>query len=200
MAGNSSSSITRSVDSLQKIYAIVIGLAITKIAMSLPQFGDNFFAEVKNQLPNIISFLLIVVPFFHGMNRHLDSCYIERDKKQVVQGALLLDFFVFFIESILLFICAKNINQGLTTIKILGSTLIVDMVWAVASHLIHYRSFTSTVLKWLIINAITLALGLLVILLNCYSDYSKSIVITTILTIRTILDYILCWKFYFPDK
>src|SRR5580658_8196040 len=88
----------RSVDSIQKIYAVVIALAIAQGAQSLLKdpcgTAEPSLDRILSGLPAFIAFLATLVPFWHGMNRHLDLCYLEK-KGSVVQGALLLDFGVF---------------------------------------------------------------------------------------------------------
>jgi len=81
----------RSVDSLQQIYAVVIALAIAQAIQSLlkdPVSGAVLARiQILVGLPAFVAFLVTLVPFWHGMNRHLDRCYLEK-KSAVVQGAL----------------------------------------------------------------------------------------------------------------
>src|SRR5690348_17087640 len=88
----------RSVDSIQKIYAVVIALAVTQSIQTLIKdsngVADFTFERLRSGLPSLIAFVFTLVPFWHGMNRHLDKAYLEKSKG-VVQGALLLDFFTF---------------------------------------------------------------------------------------------------------
>src|SRR5437879_12191265 len=98
--------IERSVDSIQKIYAVVIALAISQAIQSLLKeprgAADLSFERLSSGLPAFIAFLVTLVPFWHGMNRHLDRCYLEKPNS-IVQGALLLDFVTFFAEASFLF-------------------------------------------------------------------------------------------------
>src|SRR5688572_18685246 len=111
----------RSVDSLQKIYAVIIALAITetfKTAFNNTAM-DTLVSDIIAQAPLLVAFFSVVVPFYHGMNRHLDVCYIYNENLHS-QGALLFDFIIFCFESALLFLFSKYINDGLTGYKILA--------------------------------------------------------------------------------
>jgi hypothetical protein len=96
----------RSVDSLQQIYAVVIALAIAQAVQGLlrdPIHGTVLsFSEIAAGVAAFVAFMVTLVPFWHGMNRHLDRCYMEK-KGVVRQGALLMDFVAFFFEASLLF-------------------------------------------------------------------------------------------------
>ena len=65
-------------------------------------YSASTLARVPAGLPSFIAFLVTLVPFWQGMNRHLDRSYLEK-RAGVVQRALLLDFVVFFLEAIFLF-------------------------------------------------------------------------------------------------
>src|ERR1019366_1919724 len=102
--------IERSVDSIARIYAIVIGLALaesikTLIVKSANGNVDLSLPKLWSGTPAFIAFVFTLVPFWHGMNRHLDRSYLEKEGV-VAQGALLLDFAVFFIESGLFLVAA----------------------------------------------------------------------------------------------
>jgi hypothetical protein len=74
--------IERSVDSIEKIYAVVIALAIAQAVQSLlkePSGAATLnFERISSGVPSFVAFLVTLVPFWHGMNRHLDRCYLEK--------------------------------------------------------------------------------------------------------------------------
>src|SRR5690348_12216406 len=129
--------IQRSVDSIEKIYAVVIALAISQAIQSLLRqpsgSGDLTIDGLASGLPAFVAFLVTLVPFWHGMNRHLDRCYLEK-RTAVVQGALLLDFICFFAEAIFLFAAGWTLRSGIETFRYLGLLLCLDMLWAFVSH------------------------------------------------------------------
>jgi hypothetical protein len=195
--------IERSVDSLQKIYAMIVALAISfSIQNLLLNKADNSFTlsiSMLDHLPAFLALISMLVPFYHGMNRHFDRCYIEREKEKTVQGALLFDFFVFFFEASILFAAAASIRSGLQTFLFLAILLSVDMLWAWISHLIHFKDENmSTVTTWAWINLCTLVLALSVFFLLQSTDAVKAWMFFILAVARSVLDYRFCWNFYFP--
>lgn len=188
----------RSVDSLQNMYAVVIALAIAQAIQSL--LKDPVRAtlldlkDILVGLPAFVALLWTLVPFWHGMNRHLDRCYLEK-KSPVARGGLLLDFATFFIEASILFAAAWSLRSGIYSFIALGSLLVVDMVWGFISHTIHFSGKKSHVRKWSVVNLYAIFLAILVV---AFPFQSKTIVLMVIAIMRTIVDYMLCWDFYFP--
>ena len=190
----------RSVDSLQQIYAVVIALGIAQAIESLlkdPGRGALLEpAQVREGLPAFVAFLVTLVPFWHGMNRHLDRCYLEK-KTPVVQGALLLDFWTFCVEASLLFAAGWSLRSGIHSFIALGLLLSVDMLWGFISHQIHFRDRKSHVIRWSAINLGAIALAVLVV---AFPFQYKTGVLTFVAVLRSIVDYSLCWNFYFPVR
>jgi len=188
----------RSVDSLQQIYAVVIALAISQAIQSLlkdPARGTVLdLGQIAVGLPPLLAFLFTLVPFWHGMNRHLDRCYLEK-KSAVRQGALLLDFGTFFIEASLLFAAGWSLRSGIDSFTYLGALLSVDMLWGFISHQIHFPGQKSYVRKWAAINVVTIALAVGIV---AYPFMHKTHVLMALAILRTIIDYWLCWDFYYP--
>jgi hypothetical protein len=193
----------RSVDSLQKVYAFVISLALVQaIQIVLVDRATMDFVDLRTLLdraPAFVALLLVLVPFYHGMNRHLDICYIENAEGQRAEAALLLDFAVFFVDSCLLFAVAYSIGHELQPFVYLGILLGVDFVWATISHFIHYTTTElPSVKRWAIINGIAVAAGLYIGLSQWYSSDAKAWLLLVVAFVRTVSDYGFCWSFYFP--
>jgi hypothetical protein len=121
--------VERSVDSIARIYAVVIALAISQSVQTLikdPNGSTNLSLEgVVAGTPSLVAFLFTLVPFWHGMNRHLDRCYLEK-VEEIAQGALLFDFATFFVEASLLFAAGWSLRSGLASFYCLGLLLFVD--------------------------------------------------------------------------
>lgn len=202
MSESSEKRIARSVDSLQKIYSVVIALAIGQAIQTL--LIDRAIGAlappgvILARTPAFLALLAILVPFYHGMNRHLDVAYIERPEEQRAEAALLFDFIVFFFESCLLFAVAYSIGPGMAAFGFLGTLLAVDMLWALVSHWIHYSQDKPSVFSWSAINAAAIVLGLFVGFTQYYSPTVKSWLLLVIAIGRTALDYWFYWQFYFP--
>jgi hypothetical protein len=190
----------RSVDSIARIYAVVIALAISQSVQTLlkdPRGGaDLNLSGLVPGAPAFVAFLFTLVPFWHGMNRHLDRCYLERTDV-VRQGALLFDFAVFFFEASLLFAAGWALRSGLVSFYCLGLLLTADMIWGYISHLIHFPGKKSHVVRWSSINVVV---GVLAVLIVAYPFEQKALVLMVLAMARSIVDYSLCWKFYFPPS
>jgi hypothetical protein len=189
-------SIERSVDSVQGMYAVVIALAISE-AIEILLKGVNGTADLSRRwllsgMWAFVAFVFTLIPFWHGMNRHLDRCYLEKEG-DVRRGAILLDLFVFFAEAGFLFAAGLSLRSGLTTFYCLGGLLFVDMLWALGSHWIHFRDKKSYSLRWSAINVIAMIVAFGVIKCNFGP---RSLMIVAVL--RTIADYWICRDFYFP--
>jgi hypothetical protein len=190
----------RSVDSLQQIYAVVIALAIAQAIESLlkdPAHGTVLASDqIIVGLPPLVAFLVTLVPFWHGMNRHLDRCYLEK-KGAIVQGGLLWDFAMFFVEGCLLFAVGWSLRSGIESFEYLGALLGVDMVWGFVAHQIHFRGQKSHVVKWSFVNLVAILLAIPII---AFPFQSKIKVLMALTVARSIADYWYCWDFYFPPS
>jgi hypothetical protein len=190
----------RTVDSLANIYAVVIGLALTQAVVTLmggvggtePDFNR---ARMMQGLPAFVALLFTLVPFWHGMNRHLDRCYISKTSP-VIHWPVLLDFGAFFVEAILLFAAAWSLRKGLVTYYCLGLLLAVDMIWGIISHRIHFRGGKSHVLDWSKINVVAAVVAIPMII--WFPSASKAWGLMIVAVGRTIVDYVRGKEFYFP--
>jgi hypothetical protein len=192
--------VERSVDNVQRIYAVIIALSISHAIQNLLKSPgsttlDLSLKEVSAGLPAFIAFLVTLVPFWQGMNRHLDRCYLEK-KAGVRQRVILFDFAVFFLEAIFLFAAGWSINSDIKTFYWLGGLLGVDMIWASASHYIHFPGIRSHAVKWSVINVCAMFIAILVV---AYPFQHKLVVLMVIAVGRSIADYVFCGDFYFPN-
>ena len=188
----------RSVDSVAKIYAVMIGLAVTEsvktLVPKLPNGQPDFsWVSLQSGLPAFIALLATAVPFWHGMNRHLDRCYLEKDSP--VQGALVLDFVVFLVEATLLILAGWALRDGFITFYCLGGLLLLDVLWGFGSHQIHFPKQPSHVVSWSIINLVA---GIVALGVIAYEFKWKSFLLMVIALARSIADYGFGSDFYFP--
>jgi hypothetical protein len=193
--------IERSVDSVSTIYAIVIALALTQSIQTLiardPNGGaDLSLSKFLTGAPAFLAFLVTLVPFWHGMNRHLDRCYLEKPDTPV-QGALLIDFGVFFVEASLLFVSGWSLRTGLVSFYSLGLLLTVDVIWGFISHQIHFPRQKSHVKKWAMINFLA---GFVALCIVAYPFAHKAWILMVVAIGRSVVDYGFCWDFYFPGS
>jgi hypothetical protein len=188
----------RSVDSISRIYAVVIALAVSQSVQTLikdPKGGVTLSPDgLATAVPAFMAFLFTLVPFWHGMNRHLDRCYLQK-AGTVAQGALLFDFAVFFVEAGLLFASGWSLRSGLVSFYCLGLLLVSDMVWGFISHQIHFPGQKSHSVRW---SKINVCIGVLAVLVVAFPFQKKPFVLMVLAIARTIADYWFCWDFYFP--
>lgn len=201
MSGESSKAISRAVESLANIYAVVIGLALAQAIETLvvksPSSGIGVdIGKTCEGLPPFVALVATLVPFWHGMNRHLDRCYVTKTGSPI-QKAILLDVFAFFFEAILLFAAAWCLRDSLGTFYCLGLLLVVDMMWGLGSHFIHFRGEASHVIKWAGIN---IGAGFFASFAFALPFQGKVWLLMLIAIVRTIADYWLCTDFYFPGS
>ncbi len=196
--------ILRSVDSLETIYAVVVAFAVTKAIEGVLLSGNTADIDLSlllTHLPELIAFVVTIVPFYHGMHRHLNRVYVERGVSKTHQGYLLLDFFVFFVESCLLLVFAASLSLGVDSFKPLIILLILDSLWAIIAHGIHYDEWKNSPWKWAAINTVSIAVMALFIFSTIFdSEFKKIMALMSVAIIRTALDYIFCWPFYFPNE
>lgn len=191
-----------SVESLKQVYAVVMALALAvAIERLLLNDGSRTLAEwssITPKLPAFTAVFVTLVPFTHGMSRHLSFAYIEQSDGTTKGGPLLLDFFVFFFQSCMLFAAATAIASGIDTFFILGALLTLDIVWAVIAHNVHYRAIKPSILRWATVNLVFLAAGVVIYSLNVFDDVAKARLLCLFSVLRTIGDYSVGRKFYFP--
>jgi hypothetical protein len=207
--------LSRSVDALERLFAVVVALAIT-IAIQKVLFDKDgklyvwydsasktypLMKMLLDRLPMLAAFIFSIVPFYHGMNRHLDRIYVERDVPASKAGFLVVDFFVFFLESCLLVAFAALVDTGNYGFIVLVLLLAVDAVWCFATHGIHYGAISPSTIRWGWINSSAVAALLFVYFSNVFPDGgARTWALCGVAIIRTVVDYIVCWDFYFPPS
>src|ERR1043165_4019123 len=193
-------------DNLQRLYTFILALALTE---SLKEFAkptgrndpDGTLRERISpwplwcdSLPALISVLVLVVPFFHGMNAYLEHTYKRVNPPHSTW--LLLDIGVFMIEAVLLFLMSRNLPlarwrtfYGLVTVL-----LLVDAAWGATVFLKH--SAASATMTWMMLNgaASILLFGSLWLQRGSWGAWFALAIVVG----RTMLDYALCWQEYFP--
>jgi hypothetical protein len=196
--------IQRSVDSLEMLYAVVIAFAVTRAIESVlfdPASNTVDLSRLIVHLPSSIAFLITIVPFYHGMHRHLSKTYIEETASSKKDGYLLLDFFVFFLEGCILLVFASSLDTGTQAFIVLSALFIVDLIWSIMAHGIHYSEFKNSPWRWAAINFVTIVVLFLIIFSNIFSDGQIKLWALSVTAVcRTVADYFFCWKFYFPRE
>lgn len=198
----------RSVDNLQRVYTVVISLAIAEsLRRLLSQFGDNGQLPEYASILAVISLIITIVPFYHGANRYLDSTYVtgERSAKS---GALMLDFVAIFGEGLVFFILSILIRNTVVFFTILAALFLFDSFWVWLTKLTSNSQVDKGLeyKTWAIANMV----AALFLLLSFWSNLfqwsfwpSPTIQVTAACIaalIRTIFDYATVWTFYYPPS
>ena len=194
--------IESTVQSLQWIYTVVIALAIGEaIGKVVGKDNTNSDRRIQwNRLAALITFVFIVVPFYHGMARYLQTVYDPSSPPSTFGWSygifLLFDVAVFAIEAFLFFVLARSLQPKNWT-QFHGAVLIlllVDIGWGVAVLCLHG---ITQILPWVIINCV--AFFLLLGVWRFLAQRSAGLwIATAVVILRTMFDYIFTWSFYFP--
>ncbi|HWZ46263.1 MAG TPA: hypothetical protein VNW97_22515 [Candidatus Saccharimonadales bacterium] len=191
--------IKSTIQSLQYVYTVVLALSLGEAIRQVVADNVNDVGKIHwDRTLNLASFLLLIVPFLQGMNRYFFDIYLNPGPPNPYAGRLLVDGFVFTVESSLFFVLARSLPKvqwprfNLTVVVLLA----LDAAWGFVT----WRLHGGTVGKWVIYDILTLPL-LLPILIFFKSKRDSWIgPILCVLTMlgRTILDYFCSWDFYFP--
>lgn len=197
-----------SVRNLQNLYSIVVALGLSLSIYSLIDTSLEGVPFKLELLPFFASFLVTLIPFYHGALRHLDATYVEHDGIKVRKGALLADFALLFIESCILLGLAVLLPTPQFFAWGLVALLALDTIWGFLVRLVFSQDVKpKPELRWALINLITLlVLSVSYVIIDIFPPVSGVgepklwVIILLVSVIRTIVDYVLCWDFYFPKS
>ncbi len=196
---------TNSVRSLQTLYTVVIGVALSSATVNLISSGDLTQITLQSVLL-FLSFSLTLIPFFHGAMRHLDDAYLENDNKHIKNGALLFDFLLLFIHGIVFVILSFFIKESITFLLVLLGILTIDVVWGAFAHFASSsKGSQNAEAIWVWINLVFISLYVVylshtdILSTGNYYQTNLAVIICVGCLLRTVVDYALGWKFYFPE-
>lgn len=200
------------VKTLQRFYTVIIAIALT---YSLQKFIPSLEASesISSSVSLIalaIAFLSTIVPFYHGMERHLYVTHIL--KPDLGAGGrtipLIVDVFAFIFEGGILFAMGRHLDEPASFIKLWTALLVVDIFWT----LIVWRVQRSKRPIWAFNNFCWLSAAWLCwLILPCLlttagteplppQQFPVIVVLIALIEIgRSIIDYKANWSFYFPD-
>jgi hypothetical protein len=181
---------------------VVVAIALTLgIERLLPSLTSSSNVVRTGSLPLLVALVVTAIPFYHGALRHLDVVYVEQRDVRPRPFAVLVDFFLLFMEScVILALAASTTRPGYFAV-FYATLLLVDVLWAiVATTVLVEGSSLKTQNAWLIINLCTLA-GLASILVPLWvadaaSDSALRAVLLCFALGRTTADYARSWRFY----
>jgi hypothetical protein len=199
---------TRSVDNLQRLYTVVVSLAVTESLRRLFLGTGTLFSPPSYESSLMFASLIFtVVPFYHGANRYLDATYVTGERKAKPQ-ALMLDFVILFVEALLFFGLALLTNNQPAFYTVLAILFLLDIIWVGLTNVTAHSESDKfpRYTKWAIINFIAFALLLLFTWSNILNwpiwknEVATNISLLIVVVARTVIDYILVWPFYYPGE
>lgn len=200
------------VETLQRFYTVIIAIALTSSLANLVTYLDDNPHTLLDRIKVIAlatALLSTIVPFYHGMERHLYETH--RGTPKLGPGGknfpLLVDVFVFIVEGGLLFTMGHNLSDPQDFLALWTLLLLVDIVWSLAVWIVQRTQapiWARNNFVWLLIAwGAWWGISRLIALQGC--DLSRATTLMAVLLAvaeigRSVTDYILNWKFYFPDN
>lgn len=203
-----------SMQALKGAYAVVVGLSLTQAVLRFVDrcegdFGLRSVLRIDEQFWLFVAFLMTCLGFFHGAVRHLDRYYDEKPELVRFPFLPLCDFAWLFIEGICLVILARSLSDPNAYIQWYLALLCVDVPWAmiawVATRKIRGLE-PKHLVRWTIANLVAIPVLLILVFCAWCTDSLNSLGLTmgpcvlVIVVLKTTIDYILSWAFYFPSE
>jgi len=194
----------RSIDNLQRLYTVVVSLAVTeslKRIFAPTETGVTIPSAPEGMM--VTSLIATLIPFYHGANRYLDATYVtgERAAKHY---ALMLDFIALFVEGLLFFVLAMLIRNERNFYIVLSILLIFDSLWVVSTMFSKEKIQGTAVAEpklvaWALLNIVSVLVILFFLFSNIWpTEDRRRISALVVVILRTVIDYILLWSFYYP--
>ena len=190
----------------QRVFTVVLTLALGESFKQFIYDKQEKSADTTihwHRLPSLVTFVLLIVPFFQGMSLYLSAVY--GSKTHAADGReLLTDAFVFTLDSAIFFAMSRMLSSAIWSrlFYFIIALLVVDASW------IRIQAHNLPVIRiWFwqdlgMIGALLLAL----ILLRKAPQRTKSdrpniipaLIGTAITIAKTLTDYWTGWAIYFP--
>ena len=190
----------RTVRNLENLYAVVVAVGLTLAVQQIVAVESGTVSFRWNVLPSLLAFIVTLVPFSHGAERHLEDAYIDNPREGANPRRLLFDFGILFLEACVLLGAAAVIGYPRALLIALIVLWVIDIIWGVAARAI-FR-LRDEVLTWAKINLVAVAVFSLLLLaanLADLSDVAVAAILLVISVVRTGVDYATSWNFYFPE-
>lgn len=188
----------RSVDNLQRLFAFVVGLAVTEaLRRTLSPLASDYAQWLV-----FTTFVVTAVPFYHGTNMYLDATYVLGSRTSR-QYALMLDFIFLFVEGLLLFALALQTDDLRRFYTLLAILFVFDAVWVrVTVITTDAHSAADTIYaRWAVVNVSAAALVLFLVWSPLIrSDVVRNLALAATALGRTIYDYRAVWRLYYPSE
>lgn len=186
-------------DGLQRIYLIIIGLAITHALRQTLTDKNGDFLSARLELQDncihvllLITFLFTIIRFAHGSVIHLTALTSEVRWQW--------DMFSLLFQAILFFVVALSISKTSNFLVTFSLVLLINSLWLwFLKPIGHFKRLEK---NWLISNGIILCI--FIALYVCYTySFLNTITIGVVAALcsmlSTIIDYYVNSSEYFPD-
>lgn len=193
---------------LENFYSFLISFALTQATMKLADgwISDGLSMNTLGRGVLYLSLLITIVPFYQGMNRFFYVTHVVRpiEKPGSRSSPMLLDIYAFLLMSCILFAMGRVLDRPTDFFYLWSALLAVDIVWTT----LVWGIQKSRQPIWAVNNLIWLCFAWLywVALSSWWSlpTYLHQLEPVTpygfvLFEIgRTIFDYKINWRFYFP--
>lgn len=181
------------------VFAFALGEAFKQC---LSETGGSVFHW--DRTPGLLTFLVLILPFYQGMNRYLLLTYgaAQASSQRYSAIVVILDAAAFMLQCAAFFAMSRNLANARWRqfYGIILFLLVADSCWGFSS-LLHPGSGTTTpVLQgWMLLNVAFSGVLLLLIWLGPrFPNAAAAIAGTLAMLARTTIDYVISWNFYFP--
>lgn len=195
---------------LENFFSFVIGFALTQATLKLV---DAWTAASEGALPfgaTVLYFALLItiVPFYQGMSRFLYATHVVRplERPGSRSSPMLLDIWAFLLMSCIIFAMGRFLNDPIWFFYCWTLLLLIDITWT----LLVWWIQRSRVPKWALNNAIWLALAWgywWAIHRTSFPTAMRADLLPAFAygfvafeAMRSVFDYWINWKFYFPPE
>jgi hypothetical protein len=187
-----------SVKSLEWIYGVVLALAISEAFLQFASDPESKIPGIQwDRFLSLCSFLLLVIPFCHGMSRYFCEIYDREQGDPHYGNWLLIDCAAFTVEAGLFFILARSLANNVWLQ--FAFVVVVLLVWDVLWGRLVWKFRTNIISFWVIVNLCTLPLfGVVLLFFRTISPWWGVSLTFLLILARTVADYWRGWEFYFP--
>jgi hypothetical protein len=199
-------------------FSIVLALALGEafkqcVADHHPEAADGGSIQ-WDRIPALLTFLLLILPFYQGMNRYLLLTYggVPVSGHRYSAIGLIIDGLAFMIESAAFFAMSRNLDRTRWRYFycIVLVLLLVDTCWGFSAQLRPYDKTASFLRGWMVLNLASSVVLFGIIFVGpklkgwfvrrklTDGDLAIAIIGTLAMLVRTCIDYAISWKLYFP--
>jgi nucleoside 2-deoxyribosyltransferase len=186
-------------------FAIILALSLSeafKMVVSEKPTTNEYINWGK--LYALAAFLLLILPFYQGMNKYLLITYGDLNEGARPHSIfLIIDGLAFMLESALFFAMSRTLGleHWARFYVVVFILLAVDSLWGFSVRLHSNAASVRVIEHWTMLNLVTIVL--LALLIEFGRSFPRPHLLASLglvgMLARTILDYWISWDFYFPS-